>query len=193
MVLGFAFREIGENFLAGFLLAFSRPFKVGDIIQSGEFKGTVRGIEMRHTHIRTADGRDIFLPNAQIINSALTNFTRDGLLRPAFTVGIDYADNAREACDMLKEAAQQVPGVAAEPAASAVVASLDAAWVQLEVAFWIDTLQQGVSLAEVRSQVIDSCRCRLREAGFTVSSDVSTNLNLATREAVDVQLATSSS
>ncbi|MGB5753907.1 MAG: mechanosensitive ion channel domain-containing protein [Thermoanaerobaculia bacterium] len=115
-------------------LAFSRPFKVDDIIQSRDFKGTVRGIEMRHTHIRTADGRDIFLPNSQIINNPLTNFTRDGLLRPVFTVGIDYADNARVACGLLRKAAQGVPGVAAKPPASAVIAGLDSSWVQLEVA-----------------------------------------------------------
>lgn len=190
VVLGFAFREIGENFLAGFLLAFSRPFKVDDIIQSGDFKGTVRGIEMRHTHIRTADGRDVFVPNSQIINSALINFTRDGLLRPAFTVGIDYADNAREACALLQKAAQQVRGVAAKPPASAVIAGLESAWVQLEVAFWIDTFQEGVSLAKVRTEVMDGCRRSLLEAGFTLSSDVSTNLALTAREAVDVRLAT---
>ncbi|MDH3254313.1 MAG: mechanosensitive ion channel family protein, partial [Acidobacteriota bacterium] len=76
VVLGFAFREIGENFLAGILLAFKSPFRVDDIIESGDFKGTVRGIEIRHTHIRTSDGRDIFIPNSQIVNKALVNFTR---------------------------------------------------------------------------------------------------------------------
>ncbi|MFC1845282.1 mechanosensitive ion channel family protein, partial [Thermodesulfobacteriota bacterium] len=60
VALGFAFREIGENFLAGFFLAFSRPFSIGDTIQSGDFNGVVKAVELRSTHIRTADGRDIF-------------------------------------------------------------------------------------------------------------------------------------
>ena len=68
VVLGFAFREIGENFLAGFFLAFSRPFNIGDTIQSGDFVGEVKDIELRNTHIRTNDGRDIFIPSSQLFN-----------------------------------------------------------------------------------------------------------------------------
>ncbi len=188
VVLGFAFREIGENFLAGFLLAFSRPFKLGDIIQSGEFKGTVRGIEMRHTHLRTSDGRDVFVPNAEIINRPLVNYTRDGLLRPAFTLGIDYADDARDACRLLSEAVSSVPGVVAEPRASAGIAGLDSSWVQIEVSFWIDTFQKGVSLAAVKTAAMDACRRALLDSGFTVSSEVSTNLVLRASAGTDVRL-----
>lgn len=91
IILGFAFREIGENFLAGLFLAFSRPFRLGDLIRSGDLaEGVVKTIDLRNTHIRTADGRDIYVPNAHIFNDPLTNFTRDGLRRPTFTVGVDY-------------------------------------------------------------------------------------------------------
>lgn len=187
VVLGFAFREIGENFLAGLLLAFSRPFKLGDIIESGEFKGTVRSIEIRHTHIRTGDGRDVFVPNAQIINSPLVNFTRDGLLRPAFQLGIDYGDDAREACRLLRDTTAGVSGVADDPAPSAVITGLDSSWVTLEVAFWIDTFAPGVSLAAVRTEVMDACRRTLREAGFTFSTDVGSNVAVRLPEGVDLR------
>ena len=73
VVLGFAFREIGENLLAGFFLAFSRPFEIGDLIQSSDFQGTVKSIELRSTHIRTADGRDIYIPSSEIFNKPLIN------------------------------------------------------------------------------------------------------------------------
>jgi small-conductance mechanosensitive channel len=105
IVLGFAFRQIGENFLAGFFLAFSRPFEVGYLIQSGDFQGVVRSIELRSTHIRAADGRDIFIPSSEIFNNAVTNFTKDGLRRLSFTVGIDYADDSEKARRMLAETA----------------------------------------------------------------------------------------
>ena len=87
VVLGFAFREIGENFLAGFFLAFSRPFNIGDTIQSGDFIGSVKSIELRNTHIRTSDGRDIFIPSSQIFNQPLINYTKDGLRSPSFVFG----------------------------------------------------------------------------------------------------------
>lgn len=132
VVLGFAFREIGENFLAGFVLAFSRPFEVGDLIQSEELLGEVRGIELRHTHIRTADGRDIFIPSSQIVNKPVVNYTRDGLRSPSFTVGIDYADDSERARQILLKIVQSTEGVLEIPA-------LAAQYVELEVVFWIDT------------------------------------------------------
>lgn len=115
VVLGFAFREIGENFLAGFVLAFSRPFEVGDLIQSEELLGEVRGIELRHTHIRTADGRDIFIPSSQIVNKPFVNYTKDGLRRPSFTVGIDYADDSDRARQILLKVVQSTEGVLEAP------------------------------------------------------------------------------
>ena len=64
IVFGFAFRQIGENLLAGLFLVFSRPFRIGDLIQSGGLpEGTVEALDLRNTHIRTTDGRDIFIPN----------------------------------------------------------------------------------------------------------------------------------
>ena len=87
IILGFAFREIGENFLAGFFLTFSRPFEIGDLIKTGDLTGNVRSIELRYVHIRTFDAADVFVPSAQIFREPLYNYTRDGLRRPSFTVG----------------------------------------------------------------------------------------------------------
>ncbi len=190
IVLGFAFRQIGENFLAGFFLAFSRPFNVGDLIQSGELEGVVRKIELRSTHIRTADARDIFIPNSRIFNEPLVNFTRDGLRRPSFTVGIDYADDAEAACRLLAETVGRVSGVLADPPPTATLSSLAPLYVEIEVAFWIDAfgLPAGRGLPQVRSEAMDDCRRALREGGYTPSSDVSSNVAVGGRAPLDVRL-----
>ncbi len=178
VVFGFAFREIGENLLAGFFLSFSRTFEMGDLIQSGEWVGAVRGIQLRHVHIRTADGRDIFIPTADIFRRALVNFTRDGLRRPSFTVGIDYADDADKARRVLLEAVRSVEGVLKDPPPSVHLSALAPQWVELEVGFWSDTFQQGLELLEVRSVVMDRCRRVLLENGFTPSSSVTSNVQV---------------
>ena len=118
VVLGFAFRDIGENLLAGVLLAFSRSFDVGDLIESSGLQGRVRAIELRHVHIRTADGCDIFIPSAAIFRNPLHNFTRDGLRRGRFTVGIDYGDDPVRALEILAETVGSTPGVLPEPKSS---------------------------------------------------------------------------
>ncbi len=80
-VVGFAFKDIGENFLAGILLAFNRPFRVGDTVELNGHKGTVVTLNLRDTQIKTFDGKDIFIPNANVVKNAVVNYTIDGFLR----------------------------------------------------------------------------------------------------------------
>jgi small-conductance mechanosensitive channel len=178
VALGFAFRGIGENLLAGFFLAFSRPFEVGDVIQSGEFQGAVRGIEMRSTHIRTGDGRDVYIPSSQIFNLPVVNFTRDGLRRLSFMLGIDYQDNTAEARRLLLQAVGEVDQVLPDPGPAVNISSFQSQYQEVEVSFWIDTFQAGADLAGTRFRVMDRCRNTLRESGFTFSSEVTTGVVL---------------
>jgi small-conductance mechanosensitive channel len=182
VVLGFAFRGIGENFLAGFFLAFSRPFNVGDLIQSRELMGVVKGIELRYTHVRTADGRDIFIPSAQIFSDPLVNFTRDGLRRPSFTVGIDYANDSQLARQLLLDTVRGVDGVLKDPQPIATISSFTQDYVELEVCFWIDTFRRDINLVQIRTEAMERCRRVLLDHAFTVSSNVSTNLEGAAGE-----------
>jgi len=176
VVLGFAFRGIGENFLAGFFLAFSRPFEIGDIIQSGEFVGEVRGIELRCTHIRTGDGRDVYVPSSNIFNQPVVNFTRDGLRRLSFVVGIDYGDDTERARRVLLEAAKTVEHVLEDPPPAVAVSAMLAQYQELEVSFWVDVFKKGVSIPVVRSRAMELCRRSLRTHGFTMSSEVTTSV-----------------
>lgn len=66
VVLGFAFREIGENLLAGLFMSFNRSFDVGDLIESNGIRGIVRQINIRDLRVRTGDGIDIFIPSALV-------------------------------------------------------------------------------------------------------------------------------
>ena len=188
VVLGFAFREIGENFLAGFVLAFSRPFEIGDFIQSEGLQGEVRGIELRHTHIRTPDGCDIFVPSAQFVNKPLMNFTRDGLRRPSFMVGIDYADDAQKACEALLDVVKGTTGVLKEPKPNVFLSALAPQYVELEVSFWVDTFQKGVTLPQTRTAVMERCRKALLEQQFTVSSNVVTGVEIGARKPMELQI-----
>jgi len=189
IILGFAFREIGENFLAGFFLAFSRPFEIGDLIQSSDLQGTVKGIELRSTHIRTVDGRDIFIPSSQIFNNALINYTKDGLRRLSFQVGIDYANDSQKARQVLLKAVNDVEQVLHDPSPGANMSALAPQYVELDVFFWIDTFKEGVNLAAVLNEVIEQCRRALMTGDFTVSANVTSNVALGSFKPVDVRLA----
>jgi len=188
VVLGFAFREIGENFLAGFFLAFSRPFDVGDLIRSGDLEGVVRGVDIRHTHVRTADGRDIYIPSARIFNDPLINYTKDGLRRPTFTVGIDYRDDVEGARAAVLDALREVPEVLDRPAPGVVVAGLGPQYVELQAIFWIEVGAEELSLASIRGRSMEAARVRLAEGGFTFSSEVSTGVVSAGEHAFRLEM-----
>lgn len=75
-IFGFAFKDIAENFLAGIILAFNRPFSLNDTIKIDEYTGHIIALNFRTTHIKTFDEKDVFIPNAVVIKQTLTNLTR---------------------------------------------------------------------------------------------------------------------
>jgi small-conductance mechanosensitive channel len=179
IVLGFAFQQIGTNLIAGVFLAFDRPFKVGDIIECDGFQGVVRALDLRSTHIRNFDGRDIFIPNATIFINTLINFTIDDLRRRAFSVGIRYEDDASEAMAVLQRAASGIPGVLTEPGPAVAITELAESTVRLEISYWV-SMQDPIQVrAQTGAEVMDRCRRALLEHGYTVSANVTTDVELA--------------
>jgi len=180
VILGFAFKDIGENFLAGFFMAFSRPFRTGDLIESEGLRGRVQMIELRHTHIRTADGCDVYIPSAQLLSKPLYNYTRDGMRRGTFTIGIDYGDDADRACSLLLEEIRQDDKVIRKPQPAVQITGFTPAYVELTAYFWIevDVDLQEIYLGVVRSRLMDACRTLLSKQGFTFSSGVTNALDM---------------
>ena len=183
VVLGFAFREIGENFLAGTFLAFSRPFKVGDIIKTEDIEGKVQGIELRYSHLRTEDGRDIYVPSSQLFGKPVTNFTKDGLLRISFSVGIDYSNDSKSACALLQRTVDKVSGVLKEPGSGAYILSLAPQYVEIQVFYWVDMFDKATNIYAVKTDVMDECRKALLREGYIVSSETTANIAITNNPA----------
>ncbi|MGA9575702.1 MAG: mechanosensitive ion channel [Lysobacterales bacterium] len=178
IVLGFAFKEIGENLLAGIFLAFSRPFELGDLIKTGDLTGTVKSIDIRSVHIRTADACDVYAPNAQIFSQELYNYTRDGLRRPAFTIGVAYHDEPEQVIALLERATQAVNDVLKVPTAFVSIQAFATNHIEYQVFFYMDTNHSKRNIVELTNDVMVSCWRALREAGMTFSTDVTTSLDL---------------
>ena len=188
IVLGFAFREVGENFLAGLFLTFSRPFEIGDLIKTGELMGTVRAIDLRHVHVRTFDACDAFVPSAQIFREPLYNYTRDGLRRPSFSIGVAYHDDPGRVLALLEDAVKTVPDITKDHAPFVTVKEFAAQFVEYEVFFWLDVTKSKRGFVAIVNDAKIRCWQALRDAGVTFSTDVSSSFNLlsAPRIALDV-------
>lgn len=72
VIFGFAFRDIGENFISGVILSFKRPFDVNDTVMIDDIFGQVKALEFRYTKLKTFDGRDVYIPNSDIIKKQFT-------------------------------------------------------------------------------------------------------------------------
>ena len=189
IVLGFAFREIGENLLAGIFLNFSRPFEVGDLIKSGGLTGTVRAIDVRSVHIRTADACDVFVPSAQIFREELYNYTRDGLRRPSFCIGVAYHDEPEAVVSLLQNMVRQVDDVLPEPQALVSIKEFADGWIVYEVFFWVDVTKSARGLVDVTNDVKIQCWRALGDAGMTYSTDVTSALEIKSAPPLVIQKA----
>lgn len=73
--LGFALKDVLSNFVSGAMLLAYRPFRIGDVIEMGEFLGTIEDIRIRDTLVRTAQGRLVIIPNTKLVTEVVTNHT----------------------------------------------------------------------------------------------------------------------
>lgn len=172
-VIGFALKDIGENFLAGILMAFNRPFRIGDIVETGSVKGTITGLSLRETHIKTFDGKDVYVPNGMIIKNPLVNYTIDGFLRYDFTVGLDYGSNVEQAEAIVLGVLNGIEGILKETKAPSVaITGMSASTLDMTAYFWIDTFNKNINSMRLKTKAIDLSLTELSEAGFYMPGDV---------------------
>jgi small conductance mechanosensitive channel len=143
-IVGFALKDIGENFLSGLVLAFSRPYKVGNLIESASVSPPVRGIvknmTMRQTTVEAENGKIILIPNSSIIKFPLTKYTNDDNdLRQEFSINVD-TKRADEAVKLIEEGIRAFPSVIrSERKSPKVIAdSLAGDKLKLLIIFWFD-------------------------------------------------------
>ena len=149
-------------------MAFNRPFKIGDIIQSEEFTGTITSMDFRTTNIRTVEGYDVFIPNSIIINNPLTNYSYDSLRRFDFTIQIDYTNDIDKAKSLLMDSILSIKEVLKDPKPLVVIDELTTS-ARLKVYYWMDVLDTEKTILEVKSDVIEKGRKKLNEGGINIT------------------------
>jgi len=138
VAIGFAFKDIFQNLLAGLLILVTRPFRIGDQIVSGPHEGTVEDIQVRATLLRTYDNRRVVIPNSELYTNRVVVNTAHDFLRLAVTLGIGYGDDIGQAKRVILEALAEVPDIRQDPPPTVLVRAYGDFSVNLEVRFWID-------------------------------------------------------
>ncbi|MBE9191877.1 mechanosensitive ion channel family protein [Gloeocapsopsis crepidinum LEGE 06123] len=165
VAIGFAFRDILQNFLAGILILLTEPFKIEDQIVFKGFEGTVENIETRATTIRTYDGRRIVIPNSELFTNSVTVNTAFENRRLEYDVGIGYSDDIKEAKRLMLEAVHSVDEVLKDPAADVLVMELAESTVNIRVRWWIKPPRRADSL-DARDKVLAAIKNKLTAHGI---------------------------
>ncbi|MGI0495581.1 mechanosensitive ion channel family protein [Alkalinema pantanalense CENA528] len=121
VAIGFAFRDVLQNFLAGILILLTEPFQIGDQIVFKTFEGNVEDIHTRATMIRTYDGRRVVIPNAELFTNSVTVNTAYGLRRLQYDVGIGYGDDIATAKQLILDVLHHSEGVLHDPSPEVLV------------------------------------------------------------------------
>lgn len=165
IALGFAAQETVANLIAGFLIFWDHPFKIGDFITTQGQSGRVQEITMRTTRIRTMENTYIVIPNKQIIGDMMVNHSMYGETRINVPLGIAYKERIAEAREVLLPVLRSLPGVLEQPAPELVAKSLGDSSVDLLAMVWIaDASQQGPTTFAV----VEACKVALDGAGIEI-------------------------
>lgn len=175
VVIGFAFKDIAENFLAGVILAFNRPFDINDTVQIEDIFGKVKTMEFRYTKITTFDGKNVYIPNADILTKPVKNYTEDGFFRIDFIVGIAYENDINKAKDIIKKILDARSDLVqdSEHINFVVEDELAASTVNLKVFIWVTTEDFRRQALETRGRVMQEVKTSLEADGFNLPANIS--------------------
>lgn len=152
VVIGFAFRDIVENYLAGILLSLRRPFAPRDHVRIDSHEGRVMTLQARTTVLMTLDGNELQLPNATVFKAVILNLSRNPKRRLEFALTIDGKASISTALALGLEKIAQINGVLAEPAPAGRVEQDSPSGTELRFTAWIDQSQNDLS--RTRSECI---------------------------------------
>ncbi len=152
LAVGFAFKDLVENYLASILLAIRRPFNVRDLVDIDGHLGKVMSLTTRATILMTLDGNHIRLPNAKVFKAVILNFTRNPRRRFSFNIGAGTGEDLIAAQRLGLSTLTQMEGVMEDPEPFSVVDNLGDSTVSIEFRGWVD--QEHHDFERVRGEAI---------------------------------------
>jgi small-conductance mechanosensitive channel len=153
--IGFGLQNIASNFIAGIILLFERPIKIGDRISVGEIHGDVHEIKIRSTTILTPDNIAILVPNSEFISGKVTNWSyEDPRVKFHLTVGVGYRSDVNRVKQLLLQAARSHPQLLQHPEPDVGFSAFGDSALQFDLSFWLAEPKGGPGIqSDLRFQI----------------------------------------
>jgi small conductance mechanosensitive channel len=173
LALGFAFQDIAANFVSGIILAFRRPFKIGEIIEVKDVMGKVTRTGLRDTAIETFQGQEVYIPNKDFLQHAFYNFSVLEKRRIDLSVGVSYADDLEKVEDVVLSAIKNLEGVIDKDMIIFDYSEFDSSSINFNIRFWIEFPGEPGYLA-MRSTAIKVIKSAFDEQDITIPFPIRT-------------------
>lgn len=167
--VGFGAQNIINNFISGWILMGERPIRIGDFIELGDVRGRVEAINNRSTRIRRTDGVHLLVPNSQLLETTVVNWTlRDDDSRSSVRVGVAYGSPTRQVHDLMLKVCEEHPRVMESPAPEVFFQDFGDSALIFEAYFWMHASSER-NRRRVRSDIRFAIDEAFAEAGIVVA------------------------
>ncbi|MDM8159604.1 mechanosensitive ion channel family protein [Labilibaculum sp. K2S] len=173
LVLGFAFQDIAADFISGVILAFRKPFKIGDIIEIKGIMGIVSKIELRITVVETFHGQEVYIPNKDILQGAIYNFSILKKRRIDIAVGVSYAEDLDKVEDVVVSTIKNLEGVIDKDLVVFDYAEFDSSSINFNIRFWIEYPGEP-SYFTMKNKAIKAIKSAFDEQDITIPFPIRT-------------------
>lgn len=173
LAVGFAFQDITTNFIASILLSVRRPFTEGDRIETAGHTGTVEELNLRSTILRTPSGQKVVIPNKEVFENPLTNYSDRDTRRVDVRCGVSYDDDLQTTKETAVEAVKRVDGFDPDRGVDFFYEEFGGSSVNFVVRFWIDSSAQK-SFLQARSDAMEAIKTDFDAAGLDIPYPIRT-------------------
>ncbi|MBB1286056.1 mechanosensitive ion channel [Flavisolibacter sp. BT320] len=173
LAFAFAFQDIAANFMAGILITLRRPIRVGDVVKIKDYMGKVQTVNLRDTVVMTFQGQMVIIPNKEVLQNPIENFSLLGKRRMDLTVGVSYGEDLQKVKNLALEAVSSISGLSpGEPITFFYEEFADSS-INFSIRIWVATPEQPEYL-RVRSEAIQKIKQAFDETGITIPFPIRT-------------------
>ena len=173
LALAFAFQDIAANFMSGVLIILRRPLRVGDIVKIKDYMGKVESITLRDTVLLTFQGQMVIIPNKDVAQNPIENFSLLGKRRMDLTVGVSYGDDLQKVKEVTLHAIASIDGLSTVDTSTFFFESFADSAINFTIRIWTATPEQSDFL-RVRSEAIMKIKQAFDKGGITIPFPIRT-------------------
>lgn len=186
LALGFAFQDIAANFISGFFMASKKPFNIGDVIEVENVKGVVEKINLRTTELLDFDGDYVIIPNKQVFQSAIVNYSTIGKRRILISVGVAYDSELDKVEECVKSTIESLDDMIKNKGVSVHFKEFGDSSINLDIKYWVKYPNNGTYMNSL-SKGVKAIKSAFNKEGINIPFPIRTLMTESFKTNSDIE------